>query len=216
MPDTLFAQPTAQPPVAPAGNMPCAIRSKIWSAADNIVSGDYNVEVAFGLLWEVLEDVSGLAVRDEQEGRGKSLLTQSDRLYFICNKLHDLTRAARKHADAIIEATRDMPREVPDSDNAIALRWGELLIAEQALNAQAEERGDPTDEIADAYHAAQERFVAEPATTAAGVLLKLERAFEVDSVEKELADNPSLVGARLLRGAIHDLRAMLAQPAQVS
>jgi hypothetical protein len=66
-----------------------------------------------------------------------------------------------------------------------------------------EHTADESPEI-DAYHAAQDRFVAEPATSLLGVLLKLELVAEIEDLGHE-----STIKNCVILGLIKDLRAVL-------
>ena len=88
------------------------------------------------------------------------------------------------------------------SDDPVAQRYREYRAAEAAVNAP-EHTADESPEI-DAYHAAQDKFIAAPATSLLGVLLKLELVAEIETLERD-----NSIKSRVILGLIKDFRAVL-------
>ncbi len=98
-------------------------------------------------------------------------------------------------------------RIIPRHTDPVEDRHQEYRAAEAAVNAP-EHTADESPEI-DAYHAAHDRFIAEPVNSLLGVLLKLEDLVEHEDFEGELQKAPQLIPPRIVLGLIKDLRAVL-------
>ncbi|WP_020697444.1 hypothetical protein [Reyranella massiliensis] len=226
MPDTFTPDQFSQTqPITPAGGTPCAkaagkgkrsarkvgrqpatlpddLRSEVWWKAGEIDRDAHQASTVFGMVWEIMEDISSHAVHAEARG-DKSLLTASDRLYVLLNGVEDRLGTMRKAAGVITQLSGKTPTGLADlSDDPVAQRYREYRAAEAAVNAP-EHTADESPEI-DAYHAAQDRFIAAPATSLLGVLLKLELVAEIEDLEHE-----DTIKNCVILGLIKDLRAVL-------
>lgn len=224
MPDTFtpdqFSQTQPVPPVS--GDAPCAkkarkaraprhkadtlpddLRAEVWWKAGEIDRDAHQVGTVFGMVWEIMEDISSHAVNAEARG-DKTLLTASDRLYVLLNGVSDRIGTMRKAAEVITQLSGKTPTGLADlSDDPVAQCYREYRAAEAAVNAP-EHTADESPEI-DAFHAAQNRFLAKPVTSLLGVLLKLELVAEVEDLEHE-ADG---IKNGTILGLIKDLRTAL-------
>lgn len=226
MPDTFTPDQFSQiQPFTPAGSAPCAkatgkgkrsarkaarqpvtfhddLRNEAWRKAGEIDRDAHQAGTIFGMAWEIMEDISSHAVNAQARG-DKSLLTASDRLYVLLNGVEDRIGTMRKAAEVITQLSGKMPTGLADlSDDPVAQRYREYRAAEAVVNAP-EHTADESPKI-DAYHAAQDRFIAAPATSLLGVLLKLELVAEIEDLEHE-----GTIKNCVILGLIKDLRAAL-------
>jgi hypothetical protein len=227
MPDTFTPDQFSQTqPITPAGSTPCAkaagkgkrsarkdghqpatfpedLRSEVWWKAGEIDRDAHQAGTVFGMVWEIMEDISSHAVNAEARG-DKALLTASDRLYVLLNGVSDRIGTMRKAAEVITQLSGKTPTGLAHlSDDPVAQRYREYRAAEAVVNAP-EHRADESPEI-DAFHAAQNRFLAEPVTSLLGVLLKLELLAEVEDLEHEANSFKNSIPL----GLIKDLRTAL-------
>lgn len=224
MPDTFTPDQLSQtPPVPPvSGATPCAkkarkakaprhkadtlpdeIRTEVWMRAGEIDRDAHQVGTIFGMAWEIMEEISTHAV-DAQARGSKALLTASDRLYVLLNGVEDRVGTMRKASEVITRLTsRSTDGAANLGDDAVSQRHREYRAAEATVNAP-EHTADESPEI-DAFHAAQERFIAEPVTSLLGVLLKLELLNEVEDLEHE-GDG---IKNSIILGLLKDLRTAL-------
>lgn len=201
----------AKAPRHKAGHQPATfpedLRSEVWWKAGEIDRDAHQVGTIFGMVWEIMEDISSHAVNAEARG-DKALLTASDRLYVLLNGVSDRIGTMRKAAEVITQISGKTPTGLAHlSDDPVAQRYREYRAAEAAANAP--EHTADEGPVIEAYDAAQDRFIAAPATSLLGVLLKIEMIAEMEDLEGMLEEAPKLAMPRIILGLIKDLRAVL-------
>lgn len=195
----------AKTPARQAGPQPTKLLAEIWGHADDLNNEGHQASVTFGLAWEVMEDISGHAVTAQKRG-DNSLLRESDRLYVLLNGIDDRLGAMRKAGDAITKLFSKKPSGSScPSEDPVVMRYRELREAEAEANKGDVDNGPKIQ----AYFAAHDRFIAEPATTLAAVLLKLELIYELEDLEGILEQMPQLTWPRIVLGLINSLRTTL-------
>lgn len=201
----------AKSPRHKAGHRPATfpedLRSEVWWKAGEIDRDAHQAGTVFGMVWEIMEDISSHAVNAEARG-DKALLTASDRLYVLLNGVSDRIGTMRKAAEVITQLSGKTPTGLAHlSDDPVAQRYREYRAAQAVVDAP-EHTADESPEI-EAYHAAHDRFIAEPVNSLLGVLLKLEDLADHENLEGELQKAPRLIPPRIVLGLIKDLRAVL-------
>lgn len=230
MPDTFMPNQAGQPLTEPlsSGATPCAkdarkakatarkpstqsadLLLQIWRRADEIDRDAHQAGIAFGMVWEVMEDVTSHAVDAQRQGNN-ALLTLSDRLYMLLNGVQDRLDGMRKAGEAITQLSGKTPKlATHPGDDPIQPFWTTLKSAQAAMSAC---EGDPPEEMQDAYLVACDRFMETRTTSPEGILRKLEYLAEVENVETLSREEPQLIQCRVILGLIRDLRSALGQP----
>jgi hypothetical protein len=227
MPDTFtpdqFSQTQTVPPIS--GATPCAkdarkakaparkppalsadLLSQIWRRADEIDCVAHPASIAFGMVWEIMEDISSHAVDAQSQGKDE-LLTLSDRLYLLLNGVQDRMDTMHKAGKAITQLSGRTPKlATHPGDDPIQPFWTTLKSAQAAMSAC---EGDPPEEMQDAYLVACDRFMETRTTSPEGILRKLEYLAEVENVEALSREEPQLIQCRVILGLIRDLRSAL-------
>lgn len=205
MPDSLISTESLQSiaTFAQPAPHPASPWHTVWDNTDHISTRSHDAETAFGLVWGILEDISGLAVEAEKAG-DRRLLKLSDELYLLSNTIHDRMVEVRKLSAEMQRLAGQMQdaERAPAPVDTVARLYSELMVAEKAIN---EATSNPSEEMERALDEATDRFVDEPVTSIQGIALKLQQLAAIESYEK---DEPGLLRSRIVFGLIENLAAI--------